>query len=216
MESDEEEKQWRNDIARYESEQLMRINKLRDKVQDQIYMELYKQCVYNRLSHKHGPGWLQGPYDQMEQIRKGDDIGTLWVTVNPQDFGEGTPVALAPAVEDLCRKKFVQAARWTYEQRGETEETRGTGVHVHLLLYLKENRGRLDSVKRSIKSVFQHLCGNPKHIDIRTVPDGRINDKIDYLAGKKWDEEKDGKIEQDKLWRESINLQETYNYICDE
>lgn len=202
-----------NDME-YESKMLCRVCKLQDKVKDQIYCDLYKQVVYSKLEQGKCSAWIQDMYQQVEDLRKGSDTNHLWITINPEDRGEQTLSNLQESIQKLTQKTFVKLMEWTFEQRGDEEQSRGKGVHVHILLSLKEKKPRLDSIKRAIKSCFQQLVGNPRCMDIRKCPDTRVEDKLLYLQGEKWDEEKESKIDQDKIWRQENNLSDIYRFCA--
>lgn len=186
---------------------------LKEKVEDQIYMECYKKILYHKLQNGKCGGdssWLQDVYDQSEALRKGADVSALWITINPKEDDNIIPI-LQKKVNKLTAKPFVKSLKWTYEQRGECSETKGRGIHTHMLLCLKEG-SRLDNVKRCIHTMYDELCGNKLCVDIRKVPERRINDKVDYLQGNKWDEEKDDKILTDREWRKDEGLDDFYYF----
>lgn len=188
----------------------MHKNALNEKVEDLIYMECYKKILYYRLQNGKGESWLQDVYDESEALRKGSDVSALWITINPKEDDNIISI-LQKRMDKLKNKPFVKNLKWSYEQRGECSDTKGRGIHTHILLCLKQG-SRLDNVKRSIHTIYDDLCGNKLCVDIRKVPERRINDKIEYLQGKKWDEEKDDKILTDREWRKDEGLDDFYYF----
>lgn len=184
--------------------------KLIEKAEDQIFIESYKKILYNKLQNGKADAWLQENYDQSEALRKGADVKNLWITINPK-HDDNVVAILRKRMEKLSSKPFVKELRWTYEQRGECSDTKGTGVHLHMLLGLKDF-SRLDNVKRSIHTTFDDICGNKLCVDIRKVSDVRVNDKIEYLQGNKWDADKDDKILTDIEWRKDEGLESFYYF----
>lgn len=183
---------------------------LREKAEDAVFIENYKKILYNQLQNGKADEWLQEVYDIAENLRKGADVSNLWITVNPREQDNIIRI-LSNKIDKLVKKPFVKSLKWTFEQRGECNETKGTGIHIHMLLELKE-LSRLDNVKRSVHTIFDEVCGNKLCVDIRKVSDRRINDKIEYLQGNKWDTLKDDKILTDREWRKEEGLEDFYNF----
>lgn len=181
----------------------------------EVEREEYKRCYRSVLRHQLQKGdckneILQTMYDREQDIRSMKDIKHIWLTVSPEE--SKTIQDLHLGIENLKYKKYPQTMTWVFEQRGETEETAGVGIHFHMLLELNTD-SRYDSIKRSIHTIFDKLCGNPLCVCIKPCYERWVQDKHDYLDGKKWDEEKDDKIMIDKLWRRKIGIQEKYTWV---
>lgn len=105
----------------------------------------------------------------------------------------------------IIQKKWIKTYYYTHEQRGEILPDLGKGYHVHLLIESKCSKPQ-SQVHREVYNTAKHLIGNHRHIDCRKVPQTWVNDKIDYLKGNKWDEEKDAKLQMDIIFRDKNGL----------
>lgn len=138
------------------------------------------------------------------------DTKTVWITINPtadiklDDFTK--------LVEKYVKRKWVTSAyAYTFEQRGETPDKMGTGIHCHLVI---EDRGSKapSEIQRETKKHFIKVCDvtNYHCLNVQFISHAHFNDKIDYLRGIKWDAEKTPKLVIDKQWRAQNGLNEIY------
>lgn len=175
----------------------------------QVYLKYKKITIEQKLAKGVAHPRIQKLYDESQEFRQGKDVRFLWITINP-DETKAQLGDLMNSVLKLRYKKFVVQMEVVYEQRGETEEDRGKGYHCHILLEFKDVR--YDNVKRSIHTIFDKLCGTSLHVNVKPCYEKWLQDKKQYLRGNKWDEEKDDKIQQDKLWRQEFNIDPLYTY----
>lgn len=131
----------------------------------------------------------------------------IWLTVNPKP---GIPLSrLMKTVDSFVDRKICIKPIYSYEQRGETLKDIGEGFHVHILFH-KSNELCPKKYSDYITNSFKSLVGNDKCIDIKFYPKAFHQDKLDYLNGKKWDEEKLPKLHIDQVWRKSHDLKTIY------
>lgn len=200
-----------DDESQYERKLYNHYADIRSKVEDKMYERLYALKLKAQLDRGTCKNkYLIGLYDEVKEIKNNSDIKNLWITVNPQENPEVLQ-DLQLAIEKLRYKKFVLKLQYSFEQRGETEEDAGKGVHLHMLLQ-RDLSTRYDNVKRSIHNIFDKLCGNSLHVCIKPCYDSWVEDKVSYLQGQKWDEDKDDKVKYDKLWRDKLGLKPTYTF----
>lgn len=131
-----------------------------------------------------------------------------WVTINP-DETKCSLLRFVGAMEKFTSRSCCIDPVYTYEQRGETEAELGKGFHSHLL-FTKDSKVSPSEYKRNLESTFKDCVGNSKHIWIQYFPKSYHSDKLLYLQGKKWDEEKDVKIDMDILWRDLQDMKSIY------
>lgn len=142
------------------------------------------------------------------QIKPKFKTDTYLVTVNPAPSVQLHE--LKQSVEQYVDMKFVKEVDLVYEQRADTEETAGKGMHVHMLV--KTNTNNADFQKRT-RPKFEHLVGIPDlHVDIRPVHPAHIADKRNYMRGNKTGEGKAEKVVIDRVWRIKNNLNNYYTY----
>ena len=116
------------------------------------------------------------------------------------------------AIESTCNWIFMEEGMYAYEQRGIDEIK---GIHCHIIL-MKYNVKPKTLIKR-LTDKFKKFC-EPKNgsyenvINVKQKKAEFLQDKIDYITGKKNDEDKPEKIWRDKIMREKYNLKEYYTF----
>jgi len=177
-----------------------------------VYEKYKMRVIEAELQAGKGTPELLKLFDKLQKVREGRGTKYLWVTVNPKEQDDIVG-SLNFSIVKLQSKKWVKSIRWTFEQRGEIEEEMGKGIHLHMLVERCDETKRLDSARRTIHDIFDKWCGSTLHVKINRCYDNWVEDKIQYLQGNKWDDEKDDKISMDKLWRESIGIQSFYSWV---
>lgn len=138
----------------------------------------------------------------------------FWITVNPKPDVDIQLVL--KCILNFCKRKAVKDYHFSIEQRGESEEEIGKGVHSHILV--KWDRKQNKYVKQFLIESVKRLVGNYSNaiLNIRRITFDIYQDKLDYLNGLKWDKEKDIKIHFDKIYRERNNILCIYKKSDDE
>lgn len=134
-----------------------------------------------------------------------------FITIRPDDR-----VCTFEEFYDFCRKFASRKCHiqftLTFEQKGETEEDIGKGFHFHMVTNMTQTSQ--PEVLRDVKSTFNKLIQSKKLaencIKIKTTrnPDEIIEKYLtDYESV---DDHKMKTKEIDKLWRQRLNLETTY------
>lgn len=174
-------------------------------------------AVYQRYFMKlHALGRLEetrAVYEEEQTLTDelAKDNKTVWITVNPKP--EAKLKDLTDLMAKFVTKKWVTSNfAYTFEQRGDTAATCGTGFHCHLVI---EDRGKKipSEITRETKKHFNKITdiSNSHCLNIQFIPHKHFNDKIDYLKGLKWDEDKTPKLQQDKEFRRLNDLKDIYS-----
>lgn len=117
---------------------------------------------------------------------------------------------LQPVLSKVLAKKWIKKYSLTHEQRGEILPHMGQGYHVHLLV---QDCDKIPSqVHREIYNTVKDYVGNRKHVDVQLVKNSWLQDKLDYIAGKKFDHDKDQKLEIDVIFRRTYGLERSSNH----
>jgi len=132
--------------------------------------------------------------------------GWWWITftVNPSLFSESEDrlSRLMKKVSKATTKKCVGRAVWTYER------TKEKMPHCHLLLELSSSEPiSKDKLFKGFSNTFKDVG----YVKIKRCPPEWVKDKILYIKGEKWDEDKDEMIADDKEWRIEIGLRPYYS-----
>jgi len=183
-------------------------------------IERYKRDRQRRVnllwSYEVEDARMQGKLKAVKESAYRDEIGdrdgsrekgrqAFFVTVNPSsDVDVATFTA---AVSKYVDQKHVVAAEYVYEQRGSTETEAGQGMHVHALVTTSTNTA---DFKKRTQAKFAKLCGNEKHVHISFVRPEWMEDKREYMRGKKNGEGKDVKVGIDQIWRLREKLEPYY------
>lgn len=180
------------------------------RAQEEFYIKKERLKIKLRLN-KNIPSY---EYDEMEELikqskelKKNDDLKyAAFITINPKlnlidDFEQ-----LSKFVHKCLSKHWVNEYAYCYEQRSQDEENIH-GLHVHILLTRHTKPSHLE---REVRSTFNSIIGHPKHIDIKYKKKEWINDKLDYMSGKKTDEGKPEKVVVDKLMRQTLGIEDIY------
>lgn len=127
-----------------------------------------------------------------------------WMTIN---FKPDVSIdKIANVMHRLSQRSFMTEYWYSFEQRSESINSIH-GIHCHWLIFTKHPMGQL---KRDVFNTVKTLVGNQHHVDVRKYDLSMKQDKLDYLYGKKWDVEKDLKVQTDRLFRLENNLEPLY------
>lgn len=132
-------------------------------------------------------------------------IGYAWLTftINKANFSSSDEYLprLQRQVAKANTKKWISRSMWNFEL---TEQ----GVpHVHYLFQFSQiNTIRKDKFVKGFCSTFEKVG----YVDIKKIPDDWVKDKVDYLKGIKWDEDKLPMVLADRAWRAEQGLQDVY------
>lgn len=128
----------------------------------------------------------------------------VWVTINPPS--EVTYPQLKKTVEDIIKWKWHKEHFYVYEQRGDTPETQGNGIHCHMLL----DRVGGDKVYTPCEVKRQLLRKiSPWKYDIKFSKLVEGDKLIKYMLGNKKEDKLD-KCQIDKDFRESLGISPYY------
>lgn len=144
-----------------------------------------------------------------EKALKRKDL--FWITINPKPGV--TLKALKEQVQQVCSKRCFKYGYYTFEQRGKTLKDMGKGVHCHLAMvrlhHFKPAPIRQAITKKLLKA---DIIGNAMAFDLRPYPMSWLKEKLEYMSGTKWDEEKDDAVEINKKWRVQNGLKNIYSH----
>lgn len=141
------------------------------------------------------------------KIRNG--IKFAFFTVNVR---EGVYVEfLMDKISKMLSKCWIKEYMYCIEQRGENEETMGSGLHAHILVSLNKYK-RPSDCKREVYNTFRNLVDNKLHVNMRSGMDGK--NFANYILGNKSHDKMD-KVDMDILWRENMGIENVYSSDLD-
>lgn len=195
-------------------------------IKQEAYKEVYKSTVKSNLKMRCELGYTENIPEpiikEMElqqklksDIKKRKDTKYLaFITINPKP--ETKLSTLQKAINKFLMKEWIEGeVYYTFEQRGTNPDEAGKGLHCHILL---ERNGKKPShLLRETFNTFKNLYGKrPKdkiiENDYKFYGFAYKEDKINYMKGIKWDEDKQDKINIDKIFREKNNLKLYYKH----
>lgn len=117
---------------------------------------------------------------------------------------------LQPVLAKVLSKKWINKYSLTHEQRGEILPLMGKGYHVHLLV---QDVDKIPSqVHREVYNTVKDYVGNKKHVDVQLIKNCWLQDKLDYIAGKKFDSDKHQKLAIDEVFRKTYRLERSSSH----
>lgn len=167
----------------------------KDKLENQEYNNTNFQIVQDLYNEK--------------QRRKENKKPFYFITINPEpdtDFNE-----FKSAVEDISTFCWIDKCYWVFEQRGTSIEDIH-GIHSHILI--ENHNCEFGKMKSQITNKFKKFVGKVCEgtINIQKKKREWLNDKLEYIMGKKYDEGKPEKQEIDIIWRQKNELQNYYTF----
>lgn len=184
-------------------------SKARKKAQEKMMYTSYLNLYQAQLAADAVPDdqkWLKDIQDmdrEVARLRKQKiSHNYFFVTVSPRpDTGLDD---LRKKVEKYAKRKMTAGIMYNYEWN------KNGNVHSHMLVY--QTSCSDSKFRENTKNTFKSLVDNLYCIDIRPLPDDWVKDKADYVAGLKWDPEKDDMIETDKEMRKGYGLEPFYKF----
>lgn len=143
-------------------------------------------------------------YKQLLYQSKPSKDKIFWITINPPSNIDVRK--FINRVHSSTECPYMPNMRYTFEQRGETLDEMGKGLHVHILVDKKPKY----SPKNIINNLSSFFKLDKPSIDVRVYPAHFRQDKIEYLSGNKDDKSKNLKLEIDKKFRAHYSLNTIY------
>lgn len=167
---------------------------------DESYKAAMESAWVREQKNAHAEGFLKS-VKEAAYIKYSQKGSQYFVTINPKP---DTPIeTLVRLTDKWVRQKYIQEAKWSYEQASETIDKAGYHPHVHAIIDVDTNRKNvLDRTYNTFKSV----CGSESSVDIKYAH----GNSEAYLQGNKKDKEKQQKVLVDIYWRNINNLKEIY------
>lgn len=159
---------------------------------------------------------MQERFNYLRELRANTN-SNYWIliTIRPKDE---TLVRLQEVTNRIVSKKWLKdKCLYVYEQKGETIEELGQGMHVHILAKLigmkhgnkqKSKKQCLDEIISTCRTFKLNIEDNC--IDAKVGPKRDVQQVIGYLTGVKASEEKHKAQKMDILWREKNGIISLY------
>lgn len=184
---------------------------LKTAARDQYYIQLLKQRM--RLENAQGKGLFLKEYQHNQNIIKELEFtqkNVVFISLRPPPSVEFE--TFLAVMKKILNKKWLKRYIYTYEQKGETEDTAGQGFHAHIILY---RDGKVFSeIKREIDNTIKHI------IDLKVYSahdyklcdddDDNVQRLLNYIQGTKKDKYKHASQEIDIYWRNKMGLAPYY------
>ena len=122
-------------------------------------------------------------------------------TVNLEEFHK--------LIQKAISKKWISYYLYVIEQRGETLDEIGKGIHTHIIF----NKGiKHCKVIKEMSNTFKSVCDTSNYhlFNISNIGDEEKKRKIEYITGTKADEEKHLKQSMDVIYRQQNGLKSYY------
>jgi hypothetical protein len=145
--------------------------------------------------------------------KRGNEISEyMFITINPDPSLNLTVKSIYDKLCKLCKSTRILEYLYTIEQRGDTDDTMGNGIHSHVLI--KHKFPKFCKLQQHFYNGFKTVIGNIKHIDIKHCKNVRdVSHRINYINGEKKDNEKIEKVLIDRKWRQQWGIQNVYGNL---
>lgn len=170
--------------------------------------EAYQQALDEDAARVEAALEIGMRYHAMAKARLGSkEAAERWymLSVRPP---EGTNIrTLKYAVEGFVKAWSSGWAEWEYafEQKGETVDELGRGLHVHMVLRVSKANYYPSHILRDAKRAFPFVAANCIQVDTLN----NVARAKEYIRGGK-EEKKQGAAAMDRVWRQREGLQELY------
>lgn len=191
-----------------------RLNKQMDKLAKELCnpnsaetKQLAKDIVFSQYRRDVETG-LDAYEMFQEALAARGRTSTNWyfITIRPPDDYDWSD--FLQRVRRLLARSCFKDWTLSFEQKGLTEDTLGTGYHIHLVADMtQKSKGQ---VLRDVSSTFNTI--KPEFIDVKTTRNpGELisNYLIDYSSD---DGHKETTKIWDKMWRDKIGLRDLYKH----
>ncbi len=179
---------------------------------EELMKKKSKQLLEMKLNNNelsNSQPFLQNIHNEIK-TRKEKLKPFYFITISPKegiDYEE-----FFEAVRTACNWIFMEEGMYAYEQRG-TKDIHGIHVHIVLMKYNVKPKTLQSRMETKFKQFCEPCKGSYEYvINVRQKKSEFLQDKIDYITGKKNDDDKSEKIYLDKIMREKYNLKEYYTF----
>lgn len=190
---------------------------LQHKAKKRAYLDVCKSLNIEILETKIKSKTIEDPYlkelqDQLNSVKKNHKpkkyIGYFWITVTSKYVsGSGCVHDFVTTLSNLIKLNWIQSLQFNIEL------TRSEVIHSHMLVQVAKPMAPADVLDRLRRSrIKQHveLKKSKRFIRSSRIPDSWYDDKVSYLRGEKWDEDKTDMIQHDIEFRKKNNLKDFY------
>lgn len=166
---------------------------------------------------EHPEAILQRRYNYLQSLRE-KNSRAYWGLFSIRPAENNNLIAFLDTIHKITRKKWLKDnCCYVFEQKGESLDTQGEGMHAHILFVLhgvlhgKKQKSRkqcldevIDTMERSSIKI------ESQGVDLRTGSKEDLGQVYNYLVGDKADAKKHAAQEIDKVWREANEMQDLY------
>lgn len=157
------------------------------------------------------PREIQIEYDILKKVRakyQKKESRFFFITLNFKP--ESTIDEIKLVMDKILNRKYFINFVYGYDQRSGDMTTTGTGIHVHGVLK-KEAGLKKNYIPKWLFNSCKNYMSDMSKIDVKIYDDKFYQDKIDYVKGIKFNEDKLEVAAVTKVWRQQNNLQDIYN-----
>lgn len=210
------------------------------KAQDKLYMDTYMKVIKMKAAKQGmakvlaaemgiwpGSSWhdVLDDFDELEESKgwgktsAKDTIG-LFITLSPEP-GTATADEMLASLDKMFGKpkKGINASMWCVEQSGTVEKGNvGYHPHVHALILLNKNDQSGERAKAKamvVRNLKKYKTKSDAYLDVKAVSEGKLDDKIAYIMGKKTDKSKQPQVDADVIWRSENGYESVYTGYMD-
>lgn len=148
---------------------------------------------------------IKEDFDRKELKLKQLKSTHVLITVNPQ---EDEIELLIKKVRKCISKSWVKGSIYCIEQRSSEQSIPSYGYHAHILIPRADKSP--SQIAREVRSTFKALCGTDRAIDLQWCDPKHAYNAYCYILGQKISPDKQAKVERDRSWRLSHDIDDYY------
>lgn len=181
----------------------------RSAVNEKAFQEMLHRTKV-RLLKKEVERYLKTGIEDTEHRKFSEMLGNekpvycRMITISlPQTDYNNIPEIVKKVNKYIHKWKFIQApSQWAYEQRGDSDETRGQGLHVHIITPFSKKPPH-----EIVRDIATPLKIERNFVHVKRMP---IDAAEKYLFEQKTDKQKHLKQYHDNIMRQELNLEQKY------
>lgn len=193
-------------------------------IQSKILMECIAQRYrkhFNRLLDEEDTENTLPLIKEINDYERKKDEETVksdycFITLSPDPAKNVSLSEFKKTVEKASKKSFIKKSLYVIEQRSDTLDNMGYGMHCHMLI----NKGdyRMSHMKREFARTFKDMIDTEQSgpFNFRLCKNKDLTNRQNYMLGDKKDEAKQKKQLIDKEWRKKMLISDYYGEKFDE
>lgn len=134
----------------------------------------------------------------------------FFITITPEDSIFDLKLLIEKMIpKDTRKNSGIEKVIYCFEQTGTDSSTSGKLPHVHMIIWRSNSSSQMSQKAKLLGSINSYFRKYLSVMKIDAYDDNLLRQKLKYITGEKC-QQKMPKVEQDKIWRKEVNLEDLY------